>query len=336
MGQPFTSATIGRMPKTLVALSLLLAGLARAGEPEVRSLVVPPELAAVTSNPELSGIVWSPGLSRYLLVTDDSGIREQGSNHEPILLALGQDGILDKQPIPLRGVKKLNDPESICSGPDGTFFVVTSHSPNRENRTSASRRQLLQLKPDKRTMRVLAALDLTNIKGGASLLALAGLSADGRLDIEAVAYHDDALFIGFKSPLGERGEAVVARIAQPMAALRAGQLQASAIARFLAVPLCVNEKGEQVCQGISDMTFLPDGSLVLTANAPKGGPKDHGGALWHLSKPVAQAKPVMLRRFPGLKPEGVTLSASGRSLLVVFDTDAGIPKWIELPLPATK
>jgi len=299
-------------------------------------MAVPAELAAVTSNPELSGIVWSPALRRYLMVTDDSGLREQGSNHEPILLAMSPDGALDKVPIPIRGVRKLNDPESICAGPDGTIFVVTSHSPNRQGRTSASRRQLLQLKPEKGAMRVVASLDLTDIKGKESLLGLAGLPPDGRLDIEAVAYHDDALFIGFKSPLTKPGEAVVARINKPMTALHAGQLQASAIERFLAVPLCVDEKGERVCQGVSDMTFLPDGSLVLTGNAPKGGPKDHGGALWHLSKPVGKAKPVMLRRFPGLKPEGVTLSASGQGLAVVFDCGTEIPKWIELPLPATK
>jgi hypothetical protein len=312
-----------------------MAGVAWAGEPEVRTITVPAELGAVTSNPELSGIVWSPGLRRYLVVTDDSGLREQGSNHEPALLALGQDGVLDKTLVPIRGVKKLNDPESICAGPDGSYFLVTSHSPNRENRTSASRRQLLQLKPDKGAMRVLASLDLTDIKGG-SLLALAGLPPDGRLDIEAVTYHDDALFIGFKSPLTTQEKAVVVRISKPLAALRAGQLQAKAVGRFLALPLCVEEKGERVCQGISDMTFLPDGSLVLSANAPKGGPKDHGGALWHLPKPVDKSAPLMLRRFPGLKPEGVTLSASGRGLVVVFDTDTAIPKWIELPLPATQ
>jgi hypothetical protein len=324
------------MPRGLVTLSLFVASVAWAAEPEVRTITVPAELAAVTSNPEFSGIVWNPGLRRYLVVTDDSGLRDQGSNHEPILLALGQDGVLDKTPIPIRGVKKINDPESICPGPDGTYFLVTSHSPNRENRTSAPRRQLLQLKPDKDGMRMLASLDLTDIKGGGSLLALAGLPPDGRLDIEAVTYHDDALFIGFKSPLSSRGEAVVARISKPLENLRAGRLQAKAVERFLALPLCVEEKGERVCQGVSDMTFLPDGSLVLSANAPKGGPKDHGGALWHLPKPVGKSSPLMLRRFPGLKPEGVTLSANGRALVVVFDTDTTIPKWIELPLPATK
>jgi hypothetical protein len=293
-------------------------------------------LASVTSNPELSGVVWSPSLQRYLVVTDDSGLRDQGTNHGPMLLALSQDGVLDKAPIPIRGVKKINDPESICAGPDGTFFVATSHSPNREGRTSRWRRQLLQLKPDKGAMRVVASLDLTDIKGRGSLLGLAGLPPDGRMDIEAIGYHDDALFVGFKSPLNQRGEAVIIRVTNPSAALRAGQLDARTVERFLAVPLCVDEKGERVCQGISDMTFLNDGSLVLTANAPKGGPTDHGGALWYLPKPVAKSAPVMLRRFPKLKPEGVTLAANGRALVLVFDCGTEIPKWIEVPLPATK
>src|SRR5512140_2267648 len=99
--------------------TLILAGDAPAAEPAARPIVVPRELAAVTSNPELSGIVWSRGWKRYLVVTDDSGLRENGSNHEPIALGLGEDGILDKSPIPIRGVERINDPESICSGPDG-------------------------------------------------------------------------------------------------------------------------------------------------------------------------------------------------------------------------
>ncbi len=126
------------------------------------------------------------------------------------------------------------------------------------------------------------------------------------------------------------------RIAKPLEALRAGKLRGKNVDRFAAVSLCVPVKDAQVCQGISDLTFLPDGSLVVSANAPKGGPKDHGGALWHLDKPVGRTAPLMLRRFPGLKPEGVTLSANGRALVVVFDTGTEVPKWIELPLPATK
>jgi hypothetical protein len=321
------------MRTSFLLLAFLLAPAARAQEPVVRSIVVPPELAAVTSNPELSGIVWSPSLGRYLVVTDDSGLRSEGTNHEPILLGLDEDGTLDKTPILIRGVKRINDPESICAGPDGTYFLVTSHSPNREHKTRAERRQLLLLEQRKGALHATARIDLTKIKGG-SLLKLVGLPPDGRLDIEAVTYHAGALFIGLKSPLSDRDEAVIVRLANPVAALRAGKLRATAIERFAAVSLCVSAKGARVCQGISDMTFLDDGSLVLSANAPKGGPKDHGGALWHLPAPVGKTPPVLLHRFHKLKPEGVALSATGRALKVVFDCDERIPKWTEVPLPA--
>jgi hypothetical protein len=322
-----------KMWKACFATTLLSCGLALAAEPEIRTITVPPELAAVTSNPELSGVVWSPSLRRYLLVTDDSGRRDKGTNHQPLLLGLTQEGTFDRTPIFIRGVKAINDPESICAGPDGSYFLATSHSPNRENKTTKERRQLLQLKEDKGALRVLASMDLTHVKGSETLLTLAGLPPEGRLDIEAITYHAGALFIGFKSPLTTRGEAAIIRLRDPLAAMRAGSLAASAVDRFATVRLCVGGGAAEVCQGISDMTFLPDGSLVLSANAPKGGPKDHGGSLWDLPAPVGEKPPVLLGRFPKLKPEGVTLSPSGRSLVVVFDCDDQPPKWTEIPLP---
>jgi hypothetical protein len=305
------------MWKACFAMTLLSCGLALAAEPEIRTITVPPELAAVTSNPELSGR------------------RDKGTNHQPLLLGLTQDGTLDKTPLFIRGVEAINDPESICAGPDGSYFLATSHSPNRENKTTKERRQLLQLKEDKGALRVLASMDLTHVKGSETLLTLAGLPPEGRLDIEAITYHAGALFIGFKSPLTTRGEATIIRVRDPLAAMRAGRLDASAVNRFATVRLCVGGEDAQVCQGISDMTFLSDESLVLSANAPKGGPKDHGGALWELPAPVGEKPPVLLGRFPKLKPEGVTLSPSGRSLMVVFDCDDQPPKWTEISLPET-
>jgi hypothetical protein len=324
------------MLRAVLVTTFVLVGIARADEPVIRAISVPAELLARTSNPELSGIVWSPSLRRYLVVTDDSGLRDKGTNHEPLLLTLAESGALDKAPLPIRGVKKINDPESICAGPERSYFLVTSHSLNREDRTSSARRQLLQLEEETGGLRVVAGMDLTSVKGAKSLLGLAGLPKDGRLDIEAVGYHDGSLFIGFKSPLTERGEAVILRIANPLAALRAGRLDATAVNRYLAAPLCMEVKGERVCQGVADMIFLPDGALVLAANAPKGGRKDHGGGLWHLRAPIGKTAPVLLHQFPGLKPEGVTIAASGRSLAVVFDCDTKVPKWAEIPFPATK
>lgn len=308
---------------------VLLAGHATTAAP-IPSVVVPAELAAVTSNPELSGLVWSPKRHRYLLVTDDSGLREKDTSHRPLLLTMTAKGVLDAKPVAIRGVEKINDPESICAGPDGTYFLVTSHSPNRSNKTSRWRRQLLQLRDSGDALDVVGRLDLTAVQGSRSLLSLLGLPEDGRLDIEAVAFHDAALFIGFKSPLTETGAAVIARLATPLQAMRRGSIGPDEVTRFAAPPLC-DAKG--ICAGISDMLFLRDGSLLVSANAPKGGPKDGGGALWHIPSPREEREPALFRRFFGLKPEGIAFTPSGRSVVVVFDCDQGVPKWTEISLP---
>jgi hypothetical protein len=292
--------------------------------PEPRPVVVPPRLAAMTSPPELSGLVWSSTLERFLVVSDDTGLRDVGTYHAPFVLAMSADGKLDETPVPVLGSDALNDAESICAGPDGTFFLITSHSPNREGRAKRARRQLLHLELRGRSLIVRGRADLTELKGG-SLLGRAGQPPDAPLDIEAVTFHDGALYVGLKSPLSSAGEALILRVAEPVKQLAAGRVQAASVTRWAAVALCP----ETACEGVSDLTFLPDGSALVVANSPKGAPKDGGGALWRLSR---EKKPELLRRFPNLKPEGVTLSPRS-TVVLVFDRNQDTPEWVELPLP---
>jgi hypothetical protein len=307
--------------------------LAAAPPPPPTEVAVPAALRAVTRNPEFSGIAWSPTMKRYLVVTDDAGFRTTKSNHAPMVVALGEDGALDDAPVPIQGVKKLNDPESICPGPGGTYFLATSHSLNKQDESHKSRRQLLHLAVNQRSLRVLGSLDLSASAEGKPLLATAGLPPDGRLDIEAIAYHDRALYIGLKSPLTPEGRAAVLRLANPEKHLKKGRYPAKALSRFATYPLCVDVKGQKVCEGIADLLFLRDGSLAVAANAPKGGPKDGGGSLWRIPAPLPTGTPELLYRFPGLKPEGVAYTPDQRSLIIVFDTDQDPPRFTRVPGP---
>lgn len=299
----------------------------------LRAIDVPAALKAITTHPELSGIAWCPPLKRYLIVSDDTGKDEDGTKHAPFVLGLDEQGQLDPTPIPIVGVNKVNDPESICAGPQNTYFLITSHSLNRSNKTPKPRRQLLHLELVQRSLQVLGKTDLTHLEGTKSLLDIARLPNDARLDIEAITFHERALFIGLKSPLTKEGKAVILQLADPVNAIQEGKISHQSLTRFLQVPLCHSGQDTRVCQGISDLLFLADGSLVLTANAPKGGPSDGGGSLWHVPSPVTQSKPVLLQRFPGKKPEGVALSASGRDVIIVFDTDQSSPYWTLCPIP---
>lgn len=302
--------------------------------PSPRIVEVPSALKAITSHPELSGIVWCPPLKRYLVISDDVGKQEDSSKHAPFILGMDEQGRLDNAPIPVIGVDKINDPESICSGPQNTFFLITSHSLNRSEKLPKTRRQLLHLEVKQRTLNVIGKVDLTRIEGPQSILQIAGLPNQARLDIEAITYFKRSLLIGLKSPLTDAGMAVILQLADPEKVFAHEKIPEQALSRFLQIPLCIATKGKTVCQGISDMLVLGDGSLVLTANAPKLGPKDGGGSLWYVPVPIKQSKPKLLRQFPDKKPEGIAFSSDGKELIIVFDTDQNIPYWMRYPIPA--
>ena len=285
---------------------------------------VPRELSERTGL-ELSGVAWSSTLSRYLLVSDD--VNEEGSKHEPVMFSLSEAGTLDSTPIRIEGIAELNDPEAISAGPDGTLFVCTSHSPNKKGHVPESRRRLLQVAVGSdRKAKVLAHLDLSVARGTDGKPPWGA----GSLDIEGIAYRDGALFIGLKSPLGSDGSAAILRLPDAVRALQSGVIQDGALSVWSRTRLCVPHGGKSVCEGISDLAFLPDASLLITGNAPKGMPTDGGGSLWKLAAP--NGAPALLKRFEGLKPEGVALSPDRVSAIVVFDTDGKQPLWIRWPL----
>lgn len=291
-------------------------------------VTVPAELKAKTCPPELSGVTWVPALSRYLAVSDDTGLFDTPSWHAPWVFTFDDKGVLDPSPVVLEGIDMLDDGESITPGPAGTFFLATSHTINKKGKSKPARRQLLWLALEGKRLKVKGGMDLTTI--GLDRLVT---GEEDELDIEAIAFRDGALYVGFKAPLDASGHAAIARLENIVGAF--DKVKPAAIVGVvwarpkLEVP---DAEGVLVPEGVTDLLFLPDGRLVLAANAPKSGKADGGGAVWLLAKP--EATPVMLQRFLGLKPEGVTLSPDGKRLVVVFDRGQENPsQWVQLPVP---
>ena len=286
---------------------------------------VPREISERTGL-ELSGAAWSASLSRYVLVSDD--INDEGAKHTPLLFALTERGQLDSAPIKIEGISELNDPESISAGPDGTLFVCTSHSLNKKGHLPESRRRLLHIALGvDRHAKVLGQVDLSVAR-----------TADGKppwgetgtLDIEGIAFRDGALYVGLKSPLTVDGSASILRLPDVVSVIQAGTVPNGALSLWSRARFCVPHGGQAVCEGIADLAFLPDGSLLVAGNSPKGMPTDGGGSLWKLSGP--NTAPLLLKRFDGLKPEGIALAPDHSSAIVVFDTDGRQPLWVRWPL----
>lgn len=295
-------------------------------------VAVPRALAERTSPPELSGVVWSVARRRYLTVSDDTGLEKRGNRHAPWVFELDEQGALQAEPLVIAGLTELNDAESITAGPEGTFFLTTSHSPDHKGRVKESRCQLLWLSLENGHLAVKGRLNLLAVRDekGRSLAELASGEA-GAIDVEAVSWREHALYVGLKAPLGPGGEAALFRLGDVEAAFGAGAVKPECVEKLATLKLSVADaSGAERHQGISDLTFGPDGAVWLTANAPKGAPADGGGALWRW-EPRSQ-KLSLAQRFWGLKPEGVTPSADGKSLVVVFDRGEESPQWARIAL----
>ena len=229
-----------------------------------KAVKVPASLVDESGQLELSGLAYSAAINRYIVVSDDTGRKDKGTRHAPWLFTMSASGEVDPDPLPIGGIDRLNDPESITAGPPGTFFICTSHSANLKGHTPPERAMLLQVEQTGRSLRALARLDLREIEGG-SLLELAGLDPNGRLDIEGVAYRDGELLIGLKSPLTADGAATVLGLAHPVEALKRGKLARGDISVRARLRLGVSSPSGDVSEGISDLLYLPDSSLVVLA-----------------------------------------------------------------------
>ena len=304
--------------------------------PEPTTVVVPQALRAHVPMVELSGLAWAPSLDRYLVVVDDSIDTDDNERHGPFLLTLDRSGRLDAELLPVEGVTAIDDAESLTAGPDGTYYLLTSHSVNKKGKVKKPRRQLLQLKLNGRRLIATGALDLFEGKNDLTVqLEKLGLPKDTPVDIEALSYHAGSLYLGFKAPLLSDGSAILMRIQRPGEAFEKGKLTPDNLSVWGKVKLSVPPVGggPAVSEGIADLLFGADGALYLCANAPKGYPKDGGGALWRIAKPTGGTMQAnLLRRFPGLKPEGVTTAPGGASLTVVFDRNSRDPLWTSWPL----
>jgi hypothetical protein len=320
----------------LCAITGARAGVAAAPSNEPGQVEIPAVLRARVPMLEMSGLAWSASLDRYLVVIDDSVDEQEGNRHGPFVLALSRDGKVDKEPVPVVGVDAIDDAESITAGPNDTYFLLTSHSPNRRGRIHRSRCQLLALKLENRKLLVTAAINLLDGRHDLvdELVAL-GLPESTTVDLEGIGYHDGTLYIGCKAPLMPDGSALILRLDRFADAFARGRLPKRSLSAWGEVKLAVpSPTGGLVSEGIADLFFAPDGALYLCANSPKGAAqKDGGGTLWRVAdQQGGRMKAEIVHRFSQLKPEGVTAAPDGRTLTLVFDRDRLDPLWMRLPL----
>ncbi|WP_437936699.1 HlyD family secretion protein [Sorangium sp. So ce341] len=324
------------------------APLAAAAAPQL-PMKVPPALAG-RSRLEPSGVLARPGESRYLIASDDTGHeRDEGA---PWLFAMSAGGAVAPDPVPVSGVDELSDVEGIAAGDAGEVYLLSSQSYSKKGKRKPARTALLRLRPEGGGFRVDGEIHLAELLDAAPARAAALGLPDGTraLDIEGLAFWQGSLYLGLKAPLDPQGNAMIWRVAAPLAlfggegaspvqaarakggraADEARRFEAARVSPWARARVDVEVDGRPTPGGISELAFMPDGSLAI-ASTPSTADGD-AGALWRVDRPEAGVlSPRLVQRFPGLKPEGLTPSLAPGALMIVFDAGSAAPSFQELP-----
>jgi HlyD family secretion protein len=292
--------------------------------------VVVPDALKARTRLEPSGAVWVPELQRMLVVSDDTGLPGQ-DDHVPIVFTATADGHFDPDPLPIEGVDRVSDLESVSRANDGTFYLLASQSLSEKGRRPEKRQWLLRATLADRRLRVTGKIALYDaLERGLSAEARADLGLGPALDIEGSAWRDGDLLLGLKAPLRDGARAVVWRLADVNGFIDRGGLPTdrpdAGVTRVLDVALPTCPGGAP--GGISELRV--EGKRLYLLSTQPDGPAC--GSAWRLDLDAAGRSPERLGVWPDLKPEGLTRADDG-GLVVLFDTGGHTPRITRLQEP---
>ncbi len=114
-----------------------------------------------------------------------------------------------------------DDLEDLSAVDDQRFFAMTSHSLTKKGKKKTEREQLMLISKKKNTFEVneswsLRKVIISALENSALDIDLVATEksppAEGGLNVEGLAYHNGQIFLGLRSPLTEKGEALLLTI----------------------------------------------------------------------------------------------------------------------------
>jgi hypothetical protein len=252
-------------------------------------------------------------LGRLLVVSDDT----PGKRAEAYLL---DSAYRIEKAVPIAGMDRMADVEAVAAGRGGAVYFLSSQSRTRKGKLPAERKWLAKAGRNGGTLVLEGKLDLADTLEALAKRApdapwsawLRGALAEGMLDVEGLAWKDDDLYLGVKTPL-RSGKAVVLRLAGADSLLAGRPSSPSSVSIWKEFSLHDPRTGA-VC-GIAELLMRGGETYLLSTG--KSHAKGHAGALWVL-RSGAEA-PTFVRDFLGEHPEGLAFDAGGESLYVAFD-----------------
>lgn len=270
---------------------------------------------------EASGIVYCTDIGKYLIISDDT------EGKKAVLFLMNMAGIIEKN-IVIQGAPLINDMEGIAQDDQGFVYVMASQNANKKGKLPAARRAFIRAKRKGAELSFAGNIDLSQLLGNAArskeaawAQAITRAMESGLLDIEGLTMHKGDLYIGIKSPLLS-GNAMILTLGGAEKLFAPGGPDARSVDLWNELPLADSLTGAP--GGISDLHYAGDALYILSVAEIAG--KEEIGNLWRYRS--GDARPGLLKRFAGFKPEGITMNAGNRELCITFDKGSRRPSQI--------
>lgn len=202
-----------------------------------------------------------------------------------------------------------NDLEDLSAVDDHQFFAMTSHSRTKKGKLKPKREQLLLISRGATYFEAeqswsLREEILSALEGLVDIETAEEASPDeGGLNVEGLAYHRGQLFLGLRSPLTDRGEALMLRIENAQALLSGEE---PVIAEAITLPL-----GKRGIRGLAS-----SGTDLLVV-AGSSGDDDESFSLYRWAPGTKKVTAFPLPDFATLiRPEGLVAENDGSFIFV--------------------
>jgi hypothetical protein len=277
------------------------------------------------SNIEASGSAYLNDIKKYVIVSDSTDARRA------VLYLMGDEGRIEEE-VPIKGIKHIDDMESIAADTAGNLYIACSQSRKKNGAFPQERKLLVRVRRDRSVFRLdkkiilYDALQQAAQTNRESAWAEFLLTRKGMLsmEVEGMVYREGDLLLGLKKPLRE-GKAVIVQIKNIDEVFEQGSLSGEAVTLWKAFDL--KDPATEVPTGISDLCLGGNNLFILSYGAFSGkGGKKRLGNLWVYS--FQDDTVTLLQELGDSKPEGLAYNADDQTILITFDCGGEAPSQI--------
>ncbi len=268
---------------------------------------VPSHLLQKLKSFEPSGSLYLEDLDRYLIASDDTT-----KKNDPWLFLMDSKGVVDESPVVIEGVQKMTDIESISQDENGLLYILGSQSLNKNGKNLKERNLFLRAERIGRNIQVSDAIELRPLllkallDSSESEILLLRSQLEAGLDIESHFIFSGQLYLGFKNPQTQEGQALIVNM---------GSVDNLFLHQSLEKITLSKQINFYALSGHPDLLseILKVGDLLFLTTTSE----DSIGRLWSYNLKSEELK--IIENYENLRPEAVAYNSFKSELLIFFD-----------------